>query len=174
VAAWLVHRTGQTAPVSDLVVYPTSILNVRARPSTDANILTVVTQTDPLTILGDKEHAKNLIGQANQWLNVRTPDKYSGYVAAWLVRADGGVAPLPQPGITELLVTPKEDLNMRAQPSINAPRVDGAFRNEPLHVIETDLAAAKGKIGQAGQWIYAQKKDGKRGWLAAWLLTPAP
>jgi hypothetical protein len=63
---------------------------------------------------------------------------------------------------------------MRAQPSINAPRVDGAFRNEPLHVIETDLAAARGKIGQAGQWIYAQKKDGKRGWLAAWLVTPIP
>jgi len=149
-------------------------LNVRARPSTEANILTVVTLTDPLTILGDKEHAKILLGQAEQWLNVRTPDKHSGYVAAWLVQSTSGATPGHQPGITELLVTPKEDLNMRAQPSINAPRVDGAFRNEPLRVIETDLAAAKGKIGQAGQWIYAQKKDGKRGWLAAWLLNPAP
>jgi murein DD-endopeptidase MepM/ murein hydrolase activator NlpD/uncharacterized protein YgiM (DUF1202 family) len=174
VAAWLVHRTGQTAPPSNLVVYPISILNVRARPSTEANILTVVTHTDPLTILGDKEHAKSLIGQAEQWLNVRTPDKHSGYVAAWLVQGTSGAAPVPQPGTTELLVTPKEDLNMRAQPSINAPRVDGAFRNETLRVIETDLAAAKGKIGQAGQWIYAQKKDGQRGWLAAWLLNPIP
>jgi murein DD-endopeptidase MepM/ murein hydrolase activator NlpD len=170
VAAWLVHRTGQTAPASDLVVYPISTLNMRARPSTDANILTVVTQTDPLTVLGDKYYAKSLIGQEDQWLNIQTPDMYCGYVAAWLVQAAGRLAPELQPGTIELLVFPREDLNMRAQPTINSPRVDGAYRDEPLRVIEPDLDVAKGKIGQAGQWIYAQKKDGQRGWLAAWLL----
>jgi hypothetical protein len=52
--------------------------------------------------------------------------------------------------------------------------VNGAFKNESLQVIDSDLTAAQGKIGQEDQWLYVQKKDGSRGWIAAWLLSTAP
>jgi hypothetical protein len=106
----------------------------------------------------------------DHWLNVRTAEKYAGYVAAWLVSLSESAAPADQsaPGLT---VYPTGDINLRAQPSVNSPRVNGAFRSEPLLVIEADQKAAPDKIGKADQWIYVQKKDGGRGWAAAWLLS---
>ena len=89
-AAWLVHLTGQAAPPSGLVVFPADFLNVRARASTDANILTVAAPGDALAVLGDKGTAQASIGQNGQWLNVRTPSKFVGYVAAWMVQAGEG------------------------------------------------------------------------------------
>ena len=174
VAAWLVHLTGQTAASTELVVYPTIWLNVRARPSTDGNILVVVSPEDALAVLGSKEQVLTRVGQAEQWLNVRTPAKQVGYVAAWLVRSAGDVPPQPPHATPELLAYPVDEINLRAQPAVNAPRIGGAHRNEPLRVIEPDLLAAREKIGKEDLWIYAQRRDGTRGWLAAWLLSTTP
>lgn len=176
VAAWLVHTTGQALPDSGLAVYPTVMLNVRARPSRDSNQLTVVTPGDSLTVLGDRKAASEVIGQADQWLEVRTPEGYQGFVAAWLVRPGEGAAPGPpaDTAAAQLSVYPIADLNVRAQPSANSPRVGGAFRNEALQVIEADLQAAQGRIGQQDEWLHVQTKDGKRGWAAAWYLGAAP
>lgn len=176
VAAWLVHTTGQTPPASDLTVFSTVLLNVRARPGTDSNVLTVVTPNDALTVLGDMDLARSQIGQMDQWLNVRTPDGYPGYVAAWLVREAGGQppSPAPAPDTTQLTVYPTADLNVRAQASINSPRVGGAFRGEALQVVEADLNAARDKIGKQDEWLHVQVKDGRRGWAAAWFLSAAP
>jgi uncharacterized protein YgiM (DUF1202 family) len=174
VAAWLVHLTGQAAPPSGLTVFPTAVLNVRARPSTDASILSVVAPGDALAILGDKSQAQAHIGQQDQWLNVRTPSKIAGYVAAWMVQATNGAPPQPAPASTTLSVFPTGDVNMRAQPSTNSPRVSGAFRNEKMLVLESDLIAAKAKIGMQDAWIFAQNKNGHRGWVAAWFLSEKP
>ncbi len=83
VAAWLVRTTGQAAPPGGLVVYPLFLLNVRARPEEDANILTVVTPEDKLQVLGEPETARAKVGQEGQWLNVRTANGFTGYAAAW-------------------------------------------------------------------------------------------
>ncbi len=178
VAAWLVHSTAQTLPDSGLSVVPTLILNVRARPTTDANILTVVSPGDSLAVLGDKDLASSRIGQQDQWLNVKTPDGFSGFVAAWLVQpaqaAPSRKPPAPAPVPSGLAVYPIADLNVRAQASINSPRVSGAFRNVPLNVVEPDLAAAKAKIGKTDEWLHVQLPDGSRGWAAAWYLSAKP
>ena len=174
VAAWLVHLTGQVAPSTDLVVYPTDIVNIRARPQLDGNILTTANPDDPLAVLGDKDGSRLKIGMADQWLNVRTPQKYAGFVAAWLVQLSGP-APVPPPAdITGLTVYPTTGINLRAQASVNSPRIDGAVLNEALKVVETDLKAAKDKIGKMDMWIYAEKQNGVRGWAAAWYLSPTP
>lgn len=176
VAAWLVHTTGQSLPTSDLKVYPTGILNVRARPSVDSNQLTVVTPNDPLTVLGDPESARASIGQPNRWLNVRTPEGYQGYVAAWFVRkADApGTTPSPTTETTQLVVFPTADLNIRAQSSLNSPITGGAFRNQSLQVIEPELESVRLRIGRQDEWIHVQAPDGTRGWVAAWFLSPTP
>jgi uncharacterized protein YgiM (DUF1202 family) len=172
VAAWLVHLTGQTAPPSGLVVFPTAVLNVRARPTTEASVLTVVAPGDSLAVLGDKALAQSHIGKQGEWLNVRTPSKIAGYAAAWMVQPAGSTPPPPAPN--KLEVFPTGDVNMRAQPSVNSPRVSGAFRNEKMTVLDADLEAAKAKIGKQDAWIYAQNKNGHRGWVAAWFLSEKP
>jgi murein DD-endopeptidase MepM/ murein hydrolase activator NlpD len=176
VAAWLVHTTGQTLPAAGLVVYSTTVLNVRARPAVDANQLTVATPGDALTVLGDAESARARIGKQDQWLEVRTPEGYQGFVAAWFVRqVQGGAAgPSPAPLPSELKVYPTADLNIRAQPSGNSPRVGGAFRNEALQVLEADVEAARALVGLENEWLHVQSKDGTRGWAAAWFLSANP
>ena len=169
VAAWLVHATGQNPPESGLTVYPIEWVNVRARPTTQDNVLAVATNADALTVLGDAAAAQAKLGQADQWLNVLTPGGISGYVAAWLVRALPAPPP-PQPVVSGLTAVATADLNLRAQPSVNSPRVGGLFANERLQVLEPDLAAAKQKIGKPEQWIYGENAKGERGWAAAWFL----
>jgi murein DD-endopeptidase MepM/ murein hydrolase activator NlpD/uncharacterized protein YgiM (DUF1202 family) len=169
VAAWLVHATGQNPPESGLTVYPIEWVNVRTRPSTQDNILAVATNGDALSVLGDPAVAQARLGQMDQWLNVRTPGSISGYVAAWLVRALPAPPP-PQPVVSGLTAVATADLNLRAQPSVNSPRVSGVFANERLQVLEPDLTAAKQKIGKSEQWIYGENAKGERGWAAAWFL----
>ncbi len=53
-------------------------------------------------------------------------------------------------------------------------RVGGALHNEPLALLDADLAAARAKIGQPEQWLYVQKANGQRGWAAAWFLSASP
>jgi murein DD-endopeptidase MepM/ murein hydrolase activator NlpD/uncharacterized protein YraI len=173
VAAWLVHTTAQALPTSDLAVHPTVALNLRARPSIDSNRLTVVAPGDSLTVLGDQEAARALIGSADQWLSVRTPGGYQGFVAAWLVKESQGAAPPPPPAGDQLTLFPTADLNIRAQPSVNSPRVGGAFRNSPLSVVEADLEAARQRVGAQDEWIHVELEDGTRGWAAAWFLSAA-
>ncbi len=69
--------------------------------------------------------------------------------------------------------TPEAGVNLRAAADADAMRLDGAVKNEPLAVLDADLAAARAKIGQQGQWLYVEKAGGKRGWAAAWFLSAA-
>ncbi|HMN62011.1 MAG TPA: SH3 domain-containing protein, partial [Anaerolinea sp.] len=177
-AAWLVHATGQNAPAAGLSVCPAGMVNVRARPELDANVLTVTQPGDALAVLGDKAAAQVKIGQQDQWLNVKTPQGYSGFVAAWLVipaqPGQPAPTPAPGPGPSSLTVFPTAGLNLRAQPSANSPRLGGANLNEPLQVIEADLNAARAKIGRQDAWVYTETAAGLRGWAAAWFLSPTP
>ena len=166
VAAWLVHLTGQVAPAAGLTVYPFEMVNVRARPAVDANILTVAVAGDALTVLGDRAQSMSRIGKQDQWLNIQTPAKVSGYVAAWLVSSSKTKA-----ASSFVTVYANADVNIRAQPSANAPRVTGAVKNEALSVIEADVNGAYRKLGKQDMWIYVQKSDGSRGWAAAWYLS---
>lgn len=167
VAAWLVHATGQTAPPSGLTVYATASLNVRARPSTDANILTLVTPVDALTVLGNRDDALARIGVQGQWLHVQTPGGFTGYAAAWFITTK---TPGSQPSAGVLMVTPTTGINLRAQPSVNSARIGGAEPGETLKVLESDLAAAQAKIGKQDQWLFVQKPGGDRGYAAAWFV----
>lgn len=170
VAAWLVHLTAQVPHVSGLTIYSTEIINLRARAAIDGNVLTVVTPGDALTALGDKSQVEAAIGKQGEWINVQTATKTVGYVAGWLVTANP--VQTPDAGQTKLLtVYPTADVNLRAQPSANSTRTNGAFKNEALSVIETDINAARAKIGKPDQWVYAQKGDGSRGWVAAWFVS---
>jgi uncharacterized protein YgiM (DUF1202 family) len=177
IAAWLVHSTGQVPATSGLTVFPTGTINVRAMASTDSNILTIVTAGDALTVLGDAATARADIGQQGKWLNVQTPGKFVGYVAAWFTKLPGEVPPggngstPPPPPASTLTVTPTADVNIRAQPSQNSMRLHGALRGETLTVIDSDINDARAKVGKQDMWLYVEKSNGTRGWVAAWFLN---
>jgi hypothetical protein len=176
VAAWFVRLTGKTAPPSSLVVFPTTLLNVRARPSTTGNRLTTASPDDALRVLGNATSARAKIGDMGQWLNVKTPSGHTGYVAAWFVRAAESTSPPePPPDASRLFaVFPTANLNFRARPSTDSPRVGGAFFNQPLTVLENDAEAARAKVGLQGQWLFVETEDGEQGWAAAWFLSLTP
>jgi len=173
VAAEGVRLTGEVAARCGLTVYATDILNLRARPSTDGNILTMVTPSDVLNVLGDIEQAYSKIGQPNEWLNVQAGQGLSGYVAAQFVQTaeEAAFAPTNVPYLT---VYAASDLTLHAQAARRSPEVGRESRTVQLYVIEQDLAAAEAKVGQAGWWLYVELESGTRGWVTAEQLTLQP
>jgi len=167
IAAWLVHITGEAPPSSGLVVFPTTTVNIRAHPTTDANVLCMVGPGDRLEALGDLATARSLLGQQEQWLNVRTPMNMTGYVAAWLVETTKRAEPAAS---NALMVTSIDFLNIRAQATTNSPVLSIAEPGETLAVIDADTETARAKIGQQDQWLYVKRKNGSRGWAAAWFV----
>lgn len=175
VPAWLVHVTGQVVPPTGMVVYPTGMVNLRAQPNTNpgTDILAVVTPEDILTILGDESQARAKVGVQDQWINVRAPNGVAGWIAAWFVTTErGSEKPPDDTQVTSLIVypTPEIGVNIRATADASSMRVCGAVCGEPLTVIEADLNAAKKKIGMQDKWLYIQKSNGERGWVAAWYV----
>lgn len=171
VAAQYVRATGQAAPATTLIVFPNDLLSVRARPAAESNRLTVAETTTALTVLGDAAAAQAKIGVQGEWLNVKTPDGYVGYVAAWFVRAGAAAPAAPPPAAAgELMLASTADINLRAQPTLNAPRTGGAFTGKPLKVLD-EPAAARAKLGKQNEWIFVQNDAGEKGWAAAWFLA---
>lgn len=166
--------TGQAPPATGAIVYPTDTLNVRVQPNTTSNILTMVTTSDPLTVLGDLELAKSKIGKQGEWLNVKTPGGFVGFVAAWFVDSEptpasfaigpGAVAPAGS------LVYPWMNLKVRAQPAKNSPAVDQVKRKATLKVIG-DPSEAREKIGKKDEWLFVESTNGERGWVPAWVVS---
>jgi uncharacterized protein YgiM (DUF1202 family) len=166
VAAEGVRLTGEVAARCGLTVYPTDVLNLRARDNTNSNILTMVTPSDVLNVLGDIEQAYSKIGQPNEWLNVQTGQGLSGYVAAQFVQTaeEAAFAPTNVPYLT---VYAASDLILHAQAARRSPEVGHEGHGVQLYVIEQDLAAAEAKVGQAGWWLYVELENGTRGWVLA-------
>jgi uncharacterized protein YgiM (DUF1202 family) len=176
VSAFYLRLTGQTPPASDLTVFPTERLNVRAMPSTEANLLAVVGEGDPLTVLGDAARARARIGKVGEWLNVRAPSGHAGYVAAWLVgleppaagRGQRGSDPATETGLT---IFATDNVNIRAKPTVLSAKVGGAFFNQPLAVAEADEPAARAKVGKKGQWLQVRTDEGGTGFVAAEFVS---
>lgn len=63
----------------------TSGLRLRKTPSKGGALITILKAGTRLRVLDPTKKAKARIGQANQWLHVRTPDNKRGYVSAEFV-----------------------------------------------------------------------------------------
>lgn len=170
VSAQYVHLTGQAPAVTTLTIYATDILNVRIQPAVTANSLTIVSAGELLTVVGDTTNAQAEIGQANQWVNVKTRTGFIGFVDATKVSLTPKFT-TPPAAVQTLVVYPTDGVNIRAQASTNSPIAGTALQNSALTVIESDPNAAKAKIGQQGQWVFVRTTTGISGWVAAWFLA---
>ena len=162
----------QTAsPSNALIVYTTEPLNLRSGPSTSAQVLTILAQDAALTVLDNANTAKSKIGQANQWLQVKTADNQAGYVAALYVHVTGQAAPP-----TTLVVYATDVVNIRVQPSTDANILTMTASGEALTVLG-DIDNGRARIGQPGQWLNVKTSAGFNGYVAAWLVSttqPSP
>ncbi|MCP4536425.1 MAG: M23 family metallopeptidase [Chloroflexi bacterium] len=152
------------APAGDLVVYATEPLNVREGPAANTARIAVALPDEALVVIGDLEEAKANIGDRGDWLQVRLADGSESYVAAWYVQIQPGAA------VESLTVYPTEDMNMRNRPDTSGDLVTRVPHNSPLK-IHDGVDRAKPLVGQHGEWLYVETKDGKRGWVAAWYVS---
>lgn len=78
---------GTGAPTAYVVVESPELgLRLRAGPGTEYDHVWWVPHKTALTSLEDEATTGRKIGQVGQWIHVRTPARYEGYVAAWYVR----------------------------------------------------------------------------------------
>jgi len=153
-------------PTGALVVYATEPLNVRESPALGAARTAVALPDEALTVIGDPEVAKANIGDRGDWLNVRLADGSENYVAAWYVQLKPGAA------VESITVYPTEDMNMRNRPDTSGDLVQRVVHNAPLKVHDS-AERAQPLVGQHGEWLYVETKDGQRGWVAAWYVSTA-
>jgi Peptidase family M23 len=174
VVARLVRTTGGSLPPTGLAVVPTTDgLNVRARPMVEAFSLGLVTPMDTLTVLGDEKVERPKIGQQFNWMNVKTPQGWVGYVAAWYVRpADAVAFGGPVMAFVPAGASVKARLNtyLRKQPAPHSPRQEPVKRNDELVVI-SDPDDPPVQIGQKGDWVFVETAGGERGWLPSGALV---
>lgn len=172
----------ETSEPSDLVVYTTDRVRLRAKPTTASAHLTWLDGGEPLTVLGDADDASARVGQDGQWIHVQRASGMIGFVAAWYLQLGSPPAPpLPEKPVPEsalpdtLAVYAVEALNVRNGPSTGSSRVAIALPNDPLEIVG-DWHAALAKIGDRSEWLQVRIPGGVKGYVAAWYvqLNPGP
>jgi hypothetical protein len=150
------------------VVYASEALNIRRSASVGSDRVAIALPNDPLTVVGDADAARAMIGDRGAWLRVSLPDGSKGYAAAWYLQTDPG--PEPEPLLT---VAPTEDMNMRENPTTRARIIGRAMQDSPLEVHDDPQRAAS-LVGRYGEWLYVETDEGQRGWVAAWYVKVQP
>lgn len=166
-----------------LIVAPTvNGLTLRDQPKiSGSTILKYLPQSSKLVVLDDATRAKTKVGLRNNWFHVREIEGKEGYVAAWYVTAVADPAlgshktsQANQPSSPSKLVvkTNASSVSLRTEPRVASSTLI-AYLNfgTELLVIEGEDAASK--IGQQGQWLNVQTVTGRKGYVAAWLVTQA-
>ena len=159
-------RAGEAPEPSDLVIYTTARLRLRAGPTTASAQLALLEQGEALTVLGDADAARASVGQYREWIQVRRADGMDGFVAAWYVQ----LKPFT-PGT--LVVYAAEPVYLRVGPSTTAAALAWLEQGEALTGLG-DADAARAKVGQYDRWIRVERADGTEGFVAAWYVQFDP
>ena len=165
VDATKVRSLVQALPPSDLVVYPTGFLNLRAGPATAFPAVGGLNETEALTVLGDSGVARSKLGKLNEWLQVQTGDGQIGYVAAWFVRTTGQ----PAPSSDLVIFSTADFLEVRAWPAMHANRLTVVKPKDRLVVLGME-SSAREKIGLEDQWVNVRTPAGFVGFVPAWQV----
>ncbi len=166
---------------SDLTIYTTDRVRLRARPTTASTHRTWLDAGEALTVLGDAGVARARVGERGQWIQVQRADGMNGFVAAWYLQLESPVPVPPEEPESEpelpdtLVVYATEALNVRNGSSTGSSRIAIALPHDPL-VIVGDWHAALAKVGDRSEWLQVRLPDGRRGYVAAWYvqLNPGP
>lgn len=166
---------------SDLVIYTTDRVRLRAQATTASTHLTWLDKGEALTVLGDAGAARARVGEHGQWIQVQRAGGLHGFVAAWYVQLAVPAPappeePVPEPELPKaLFVYATEPLNVRIGPSTGSSRIAIALPNDPLAIVG-DWDTALAKVGDRSEWLQVRLPNGRKGYIAAWYvqLNPAP
>ena len=165
---WLYFEGNEPPPpsvLSGVVVYAARDVNLRALPSTDSQILTLLPAGEVLPVFGQPEEVRAKIGQKQQWLEVQTAGGQRGFAAAWLVQ-EYDPQGFPPSG---LVVYPFDTLPIRLGPGLGLAQAGAVSPSTPLSVLGS-AEGALAKIGKKDQWLQVLAPDGTRGFVPAWLV----
>ena len=149
-----------TPPASDLVIYTTVELNMRAAPI-DGELLVLLGVSEPLTVLGDADAAKAKLGKEGQWIQVQSQSNIVGYVAAWYVEEKTADA-MP----SGVIVYPFTKLNVRAGKNLDSAVLGTVDIGDGLITIGSE-ATIESQIGFKDEWLRIEADSGLRGYVAA-------
>lgn len=174
-------------PVGALIVYAmTEGLALRSQPVVaDNTLIDRVPLNSQFLVLEPAAQANTKLGTNNQWLNVKSVEGDTGYVAAWLVsqyRQDAlGVVdkpdtpPAPAPPPTKLVVRAAEDnLALRKQPVISDATLIKRYPLISEFLVLEPINQAMTKLGVTNQWLNVRSVDGLEGYVAAWYVVERP
>jgi SH3-like domain-containing protein len=180
-AATAVSDPSATPESDSLIVAPTvDGLTLRDQPKiSGSKVLKYLPQSSKLAVLDDMAKSQTKIGKRNNWFRVRDIEGKEGYVAAWYVTAVNdpalgshriSQAHTPSAPSKFIVKTSAASVSLRTEPRVasNTLITYLPFGTELL-VLESSSAASK--IGQNGQWLNVQTLTGRKGYIAAWLVT---
>jgi len=97
-AAWFLKLATDIPPQAPPVVTPIDDnLRVRQGPGLQFPVVTQVNAGELLAVEENWQAAVTRVGQAGQWIHIRTPQGLTGWAAAWFVRLPGAQALAAQP-----------------------------------------------------------------------------
>ena len=170
----------ETPAPSDLTIYTTDQVRLRAGPTTASAQLAWLGSGEALTVLGDASSARARVGRRGQWIQVRCAGGMDGFVAAWYVQLQPPIpappepAPKPEPAPAGPLVVYATDaLNVRKGTSTSTSRLAVALPHEPLTAVG-DREAALARLGDRGEWLQVRLPGGLKGYVAAWYVQTEP
>ncbi|OGN74430.1 MAG: hypothetical protein A2X25_05965 [Chloroflexi bacterium GWB2_49_20] len=162
----------------------TSGLRLRVQPNITATIVTAEIAGAPLLVLDDISDAMSKIGVKDQWLKVRDPQGFEGYVAAWYLeilpkfelepQPEPEPEPEPEP-VSNLTIYVSSKIGdrgllLRAQPNSEGAAVATLKASEQLDVLE-DAEVARSKIGVRSQWINVRTLRGEVGYCSSYYVV---
>lgn len=152
-------------------------VNVRSSPDVNAAVIITAAHTSEVSALDPEADVRAKVGQAGQWLHIRTPNGTEGFVAADYLTLPGSAQPTQPPasGGLKLQVNSPEVgyLNVRDTPNISGNVVVQARNGDLLTALDPE-ADVRAKVGQTDQWLKVRTADGKEGYAAAVYLQIAP
>lgn len=136
-----------------------------------------------LNLLEPAASARPKIGVWGQWLNVRTADNQTGWVAAWYVfgqtvdAIDKGLeVPVQAPLGTKRTVKVSKSYRVvyvRAAGTTNSKIITSVFAGSRLQALEPE-ADVLAKVGKRGAWLKVTTEKGEIGFISAQFLELEP
>lgn len=138
-----VLAAGQAAP-SFVVVKP--VVNMYSGPTEDADVVSQAIYSTNIVVVEDKA----------EWVNVRTPDNYTGWVMKSGLKANGAKAYASEGGVVRV-----------AQMSANIYREPNVTKHAPVVTApwESRLEVVEQKVADGDRWMKVRLPDGREGYI---------
>ncbi|NQS76827.1 MAG: SH3 domain-containing protein [Peptococcaceae bacterium] len=146
--------SGANKAFADTAVVATDVLNVRAGPGTNHNMVTQVGRSERFTV----------VDKSGDWYCVTLNSGQKGWLAGWLVNIEKSPAPTPTPpaapGVNTTVKVNGSVVNIRSGPGTGYGLVTQVYAGATMPV-----------LGSANDWYNVRLPSGASGWIANWLVS---